>query len=399
MTDHVVSIIRQFLGVLLVALAGISTAQEGDLADVLFLEDVARNGETQHVMRGQTSVNRSRQSWITTVQNPNGSWGKGKAWGATKRHPGVTGMVVSHIYNRPEELTEHLKSAGRNGLRWLIRFVSQPNLRDIVNQKDGARAHAFATFALCSAYPAHRRPGLGMAIDTSVDLILREQQELGGFGKAYSGKIWDLEVTALNLLALKKAVVNGGYSGRGKRTELLSALAKGRNFLMTHAYLGEGLYKTSSTDPHPSRHSGIAAWFLASIGESETKQVVDYIDKQIVAKRIPSYESIWADPSKWENWTKKNSLYVSSFDHRLMWSVVREHRPKAWKEWRRCVESVLIRAQDESGSWKSNESVFSPSDTKTDTILGTIFAGAHLSRKPFVLHRILKTDTPKYSAR
>ncbi len=211
--------------------------------------------------------------WLAEHQRPDGGW-QGTSGGNT----GVAAFAVMAFMSVGD-----LPQAGRygpvaeKGIEYVLRNAQPDGL--IVNPADTSKGfmyeHALATLLLAEALGEYERPGLRDTLKRAVDLIVRTQNEEGGWRYEPVPRDADISVTVTQIVALRAA----SHAGIALPKRTVDAAVR---YVKRCAAPGGGfLYQIGVGEPAYARSAaGACALLIAGEYEAaETAAAIQYLLK------------------------------------------------------------------------------------------------------------------------
>lgn len=286
---------------------------------------------------GQKALNRALK-WLALVQNANGSWGNDS--------PAHTGIALLVFLGHGETHTsEKYGETVFKAMRWLSEYSNTDMSSGIKKQK--GYGHGIATYAICESYAMTKIPFMQLAMEKTIDVIIKGQQQSGGFDYLYAKTDrWDLSVSGWQFQALKAALIAGSTN-----EELKKAIENSASFCRTQAY-SNYKFKYSNVSGGPGlggNMTGVGVVTLQLLGYGKSSEVTNSLGT-INGERLSSYKSVLDQPEKWSEIASK-SLYGWYYDTQAIFNS-NDSKSETWKEWRNTFEKVLMRSQNIEGYWE-----------------------------------------------
>ena len=309
-------------------------------------------------------------NWLAKVQNPDGSWGSKKPYPS---YPSaLTGLALMVFLARGE--TPKSKRYGKTvstAITWLI--------NDPIKKEP--YSHAIKTYSLCEAYAMTGNYALKDTIVTMVEVIIKGQQEIGGFHYSYnrdSSLKQDLSVGSWNYQALKAAhTANIPAEGLDKAISKSIQYLKG---LAGNSNKGDGfpydVVQTPTMNHYTTRAGGVLA--LQLLGEGKCAEIQDELDK------------IYKTDITKLNWKEapKHSLYGWYYATQCMFQA----GGKKWKSWNNKFQPLLKNNQNPVGYWEWPSETYGPT---RGSLPSKIYATALCSLMLTVYYRYLPSTIKK----
>ena len=289
-----------------------------------FLPDknAGQRGEGGH--GGELAVLRALR-WIKQHQEPDGSWSLASGGGpGSGSVPAMTGLALLTFLAHGETPAPDCIEFGltvQRGISWLI--DNQLENGRFPGQDKHEYGHPIAAYALCEAFGMTRYPDAGLAAQRATDVIIRGQNESGGWN--YNCRKSDRDDTSYMgwcVQALKAARI------AGVRAEGIdNALAKSVQGVKGNASLSTGGFGYTAPGRHHLTSAAVLSLQLAGAGNSpEARQGMVMLDEATCR---------WDAP--WGN----NPIYY--------WYYITQaklhHSEEAWETWRGAFEPQFVANQ------------------------------------------------------
>jgi hypothetical protein len=309
--------------------------------------------------KGQEAVLKALR-WLMAQQTPNGSWGGA---GGSPAHTGLA--LLCFLAHGETPLSEEFGLCVQKGMQWLA-----STMVDKKNVGQRAYGHGIATYALAEAYSMTRIPFLRVAMEVGLDTIIKGQQAGGGFDYDYAkGGRWDLSVGGWQFQALK-----AGYVAGASNPGLKEAISQALSFCKDTAYKnGRFGYASPGTG---GNMTGVGTVAMQLMGMGHVREVQAALET-IAKERLDIYEKVKSNPATFGA-VASQSLYGWYYDTQAMFN----QGDKAWRNWQKVFEDVLIKAQKPDGHWEVTEGA------AADPILATTWACLQLE----VYYRYLRSS-------
>ena len=294
--------------------------------------------------------------WLTLNQNDDGSWGK-KSRGA------MTGFALL-CYLGHCDLTDSAKygQAVSNGIKFLVELGDKKNgwLYTTNHRHGAAYAQGIATYAMAESYAMTEKEFIFPVLQKAVHRIVAGQKQDGGwfyleerkgpdgvrfddFGKNEKAAS-DTSVSGWQFQALK-AAYNTGAVFPGVEPALKAAV---KNFYRVYSPKNGGFGYRKASDSANVSHKltgvgalGLQSWDLGHKSAEERKEVLKNAVRHIKKKtQGVSYDSGDAN------------LYSWYYDAQALFN----YGGINWISWNRWMEPMLLKAQNEDGTWPAEGS-------------------------------------------
>ena len=294
--------------------------------------------------------------WLTLNQNEDGSWGK-------TAHGAMTGFALL-CYLGHCELTDSAKygEAVSDGIKYLVELGDKKNgwLYTTNNRHGAAYAHGIASYAMAEAYSMTEKEFILPVLQKAIHRIVAGQKQDGGwfyleqrkgpnglrfddFGKNEKAAS-DTSVSGWQFQALK-AAYNSGVLFPGIEPALEAAV---KNFYRVYSPKSGGFGYRKASDSSNVSHKltgvgalGLQSWKFGHPSEAKRKEVLRNAVRHI-KKRTQgiSYDS------------GDSNLYSWYYDAQALFN----YGGINWISWNRWMEPMLIKAQNDDGSWPAEGS-------------------------------------------
>jgi hypothetical protein len=270
--------------------------------------------------------------WLKAHQRPDG------AWDGTDR-AAMTGLALLTFLAHGEtpgssEFGDPVKRA--------ISYLLDSQQADGSFSKN-VYAHAIAMTAIGEASAMTRIMVLGEATDRGLVVILRGQQDSGGYDYGYGkGGRSDTSVTGWQLQAMKSAVLAGRTDAR-----LTPAIRRGIDFLKSQAWAGDGSgFVYASTPGQPTGSGGtwtmtaVGSLCLSLLGHQEQGGLIRQGLKRLALSYPP-----------WEAVDQKKPVYGWYYATQAKFHA----GGREWAEWNRHFARDLMISQKDDGHWEGGD--------------------------------------------
>ena len=289
--------------------------------------------------RGQANLNKALR-WLAKVQNSNGSWGTD-----SPAHTGIALLVFLAHGETP--LSEQYGDTVQRAMKWLADYGTDEKRMSVGINSQRAYGHGIATYAISESYAMTKIPFMQIAMEKCIDVIIKGQQNDGGFDYAYKkGERWDLSVSGWQYQALKAAFVAGATNEK-----LPEAIQKSIKFCKSVAYQNKR-FGYSSPGQSNGNMDGVGVVCLQLMGYSKLPEVIKTVET-INEVHYKWYADIAENPEKWTE-ISEAYLYGLYYSTQAIFNAQDGKNGKAnWKQWREVFEKVLIRSQNPEGYWET----------------------------------------------
>lgn len=262
------------------------------------------------------------ERFLVATQNADGSWGDN--YGS---QPGVVGLAVKALMGRGED-----PNTGPNAV------AIRRGLEFILSQQDQATGyigqsmynHGFAATALAEAYGEVRMPGLGAALQRSVDLILTSQRNNRHGSWRYNPNSMDADTSVAG------AVVVALFAARNAGVYVPDeSIRRALDYFDRMRAPSGGYGYTTSSAPNFNRTAiGVLVFSLAGRDdESHQEDGLSFLSRNL------SY---------------RDSTYPFYFEY-YMAQALFQKCPETWREWNALNIRYMASTQSPDGSWTSSK--------------------------------------------
>jgi hypothetical protein len=327
--------------------AMIPTLMKGRCTEAARLKMIAEAGGTKEV---EIAVQKSLQ-WLKGRQNADGSWGKS--------HPvGMTGLVVLCYLGHCEGTTS--KDYGENVTRALAYLLntSMKNQGKLATAYTGiaySYEHAIATYALAEALTFSRSltfkpPGLEVAVEQAVQIIIKGQTTAGGWDYSYTrGSRNDLSVSGWQMQALKAAKLSG-VKADGLQDSIKLAVKQ-----IEKMYMEDGKFSYENNNGAKPAMTGVGALCLQQWGTGSggkpVREAVKLI-RQGLEQRGKENRDPKPDDFRPNYRLEYNGPYADPYGWYYAAQVMRNAGGKNWELMSAALIAEIIPAQTADGSFK-----------------------------------------------
>lgn len=268
-------------------------------------------------------------NYLASTQNEKGCWE-----GSYGNSSGIVGLAALALMAHGEVPGEG--KYGRSLSRALNYILSQSREDGLLSAGSGSTMynHGFATLALAEAYGMSKRKDLLPKLEKAVQLIIKSQNQLGGWRYTPNSHDADITVTGCQMMALR-AAKNAGIDVPEE------IIKKGVAYIKRCSCPDGGFaYQAGSSGSGVARTS-IGVVVLSLCGEHESPEVA----KGVSYLRSRPYES--------DNYYYYALYYCSQ--------ALFQAGGKTWESWNANTTNRLISSQNGDGSWsQSNYSAAYP---------------------------------------
>ena len=257
--------------------------------------------------------------YLARTQNEKGYWG-----GTYGNSSGIVGLAALAFMAHGEVPGEG--NYGRSLSRALEYILSQSREDGLVSAGSGSTMynHGFATLALAEACGMSKRKDLLPKLERAVQLIIKSQNQLGGWRYTPNSQDADITVTGCQMMALR-AAKNAGIDVPEE------VIKKGVAYIKRCSCPDGGFGYQAGSGGSGVARTGIGVVILSLCGEHESPEVA----KGVNYLRSRPYES-----SSYYYY----ALYYCS-------QALFQAGGKTWESWNANTVNKLISSQREDGSW------------------------------------------------
>jgi len=278
-------------------------------------------------------------AYLKSKQNPDGSWG-------TQYKGAMTGFTLLCYFGRCE--TPDSAFYGENVMKGLLYLLelSQKNdgmMADNLTSNGSVYEHGIATYALGEMYSLARLgnkqlPGMREAFEKGVEIIIKHQLPVGGWGYTGQGGYrdtggGDLSVTGWQYQALKSAKL-----GNVPMPSLHTSIDKAVKYM-------EGLQTKDGGYGNANREQGYNQWALtgtAALG----LQTLGHGKTASLNKAVKFADGFFhQEPPTW----KDANLYSWYYYAQMFFQA----GGPTWKFWNETALPEILKNQDKDGSWNN----------------------------------------------
>lgn len=294
--------------------------------------------------------------WLAKVQNPDGSWGKGKGV-----QTAMTSLsLLTFLAHGELPTSKNYGTNVRNAMKWLV--------KDPIDIKSShGYPHALKTYALADAYAMTGISLLEKSLNSCVKVLIKGQQAGGSYNYNYNTdeKRQDLSFAGWNFQALK-AAEGAGCDEPGLQEAIYKAidwLKKNTAGSNKFAYSNNNNVPKTGRAKHTMRAAGVLC--LQLFGEGDCPEIAD--DLATIAE---------TDLANF-NWQKPPaaSLYGWYYATNVMFQAGGDF----WVPWRKKFEKELSENQHKEGFWEYPGKGHAPKDELSSRIYSTTLCALMLT--------------------
>jgi len=265
--------------------------------------------------------------WLAGKQNEDGSYGSGSNYG---KHVGITGLACM-AFMCDGQLPGRGKYGHvvKGGLRFVLSCASESGLLAAETSHGPMYGHGFATLFLAEAYGTSPTPELREKLRRAIRLIVRTQNDQGGWRYQPIKSDADISVTICQVMALRAARNAGIAVPKSAIDEAVQYVRRSQNpdggfrYMLSPGASGFG-----------RSAAGVAALYYAGVYEDQAiERGLVYLKGYLPgkrARRVPHY------------------YYGQYYAVQAMFLAGGEH----WKTWWPAIREQLIERQSPDGSWR-----------------------------------------------
>ncbi len=266
-------------------------------------------------------------AWLAAHQNDDGSYGRGGSYG---RHVGITGLACMAFM-----CDGHLPGRGRygdvvtKGLNFVLDSAGESGLLAAETSHGPMYGHGFATLFLAEVYGTTPRPDLREKLQRAVRLIVRTQNDHGGWRYQPVKSSADISVTICQVMALR-AARNAGIAVPKSTIDLaIDYIRRSQNPDGGFRYM-----LSTGASGFARSAAGVAALYYAGLYEDEAiRRGLQYMLLSIPGK---------ADRSM------PHYFYGQYYAVQAMYMAGGEY----WRSWWPAIRDELLTRQGDDGSWR-----------------------------------------------
>ena len=299
------------------------------------LDSIQAGGANPELISGELVTVRARNAirrglnFLADRQDDSGSFGT-SGYGRNVGVCGLAGMAFMASGSTPGRGTygENVSAC----LRFVLENVEENGL---IVSSDGAShgpmyGHGFATLFLAEVYGMSPRTHLRQRLSDAVQLIVETQSDDGGWRYHPESLDADLSVTICQVMALRAARNAGIFVPSETMQRCISYVKRSQNSDGGFMYLLSG-----GPSAFPRSAAGIVALFSAGVHQGKEIDLgLDYL-QQFVPSDVRHDES--------------HFFYAHYYAVQAMWHAGGQR----WQAWYPAIRELLVRRQDERGSWAS----------------------------------------------
>ena len=266
--------------------------------------------------------------WLASKQNPDGSWSDG----GYAHNTAITSFAVLAFLSQG-----HLPGQGKYGAevqrasRFLVASARESDGLLVGARGGGGRdmyCHGMATLALAQLWGTTADQGIRPALKRAVDLIIRSQNEAGGWRYAPAPTDADISVTVMQVMALRAARNSGLHVPDRTMDQAIAYINKCRD-----EKSGGYQYQPGSREPEFARTAaGVCVLHLTGKHDAaEMPKAIEYLKKKF---------------------DSKNHFY---YGHYYASHAMHQVGGIEWDTWYARLKTTLLPRQSPDGSWSNRE--------------------------------------------
>ena len=266
----------------------------------------------------ETAVQRGLE-YLARTQKPDGTWPD--QYGQVSGIVGLAMMTFLAHGEVPDD--SRYGRVIRRAVNYMVTTQSENGLLAGRSESSPMYSHGFATLALAEVYGVIDDPRVGPALKKAVGLIVRSQNQLGGWRYSVDATDADTTVSGAQMLALR-AAANAGMEVP------VETIRRGVRYYMNCFCPGGGFGYTGADSPSAAR-AGIGLLVLSLSGQyrsPEAKATAEYL-----------FAGGYQDRSYY--------LYAAYYGSQAMFQA----GGKYWQLWNETMTPSIIAMQQPDGSW------------------------------------------------
>ncbi len=266
-------------------------------------------------------------AWLAGQQKEDGAFGSGSSYG---RHVGITGLACMAFM-----CDGHHPGRGKyghvvdKGLQFILNCSGESGLLAADTSHGPMYGHGFATLFLAEIYGASGEPALREKLRRAVRLIVRTQNDQGGWRYQPVKRDADISVTICQVMALRAARNAGIAVPKSVIDRAIRYVRRSQNPDGGFRYMlsagASGFARTAA---------GVAALYYAGVYEGQT------IDRGLayMERYRPGTEVQRAPHYYYGQYYAVQAMYLAGGQY--------------WTEWWPAIRHDILRRQDDDGSWR-----------------------------------------------
>ncbi len=266
-------------------------------------------------------------AWLAERQKPDGSFGSGSHYG---RHVGITGLACMAFM-----CDGHLPGRGAyghvvgNGLKFVLSCAGESGLLAAETSHGPMYGHGFAALFVAEVYGTLPEPELRDKLRRAVRLIVRTQNDQGGWRYQPVKSDADISVTICQVMALRAARNAGIAVPKSTIDRAIQYVRRSQNPDGGFRYM-----LTPGASAFARSAAGVAALYYAGVYEDEAiERGLAYLHRYppgVRGRRAPHY------------------YYGHYYAVQAMFLAGGEH----WDKWWPAVRDDLLTRQEDEGNWR-----------------------------------------------
>jgi len=267
-------------------------------------------------------------AWLALQQKPDGSFGSDSSYGRNVAITALGGMAFLCDGHLPER--GRYASVVRKGLEFILRSSSESGLLAADTSHGPMYSHGFGALFLAEVYGATQMPGLGEKLRQAVRLIVRTQNDEGGWRYQPVKSDADISVTICQVMALRSARNAGIAVPKSTIDRAVDYVRRSQNPDGGFRYMlspGESAFPRSA--------AGVAALYYAGVYQDPAiERGLAYLQRfrpgTGVSRRSPHYF--------YGQYYAVQAMFLAGGDH--------------WEKWWPAIRNELLSQQTSEGAWQ-----------------------------------------------
>ncbi len=266
--------------------------------------------------------------WLALQQKPDGSFGSGSNYG---RNTAITALAcMAYMCDGQMPDRGRYGSAVRKGLEFILRSSSESGLLAAETSHGPMYEHGFSTLFLAEVYGMTHLSGLDEKLRRAVHLIVRTQNDQGGWRYQPVRSDADISVTICQVMALRSARNAGIAVPKSTIDRAVDYVRRSQNSDGGFRYMltpGESAFARSA--------AGVAALYYCGI----------YQDP-VIDRGLAYLQRFRPGPST--SYRVPHYYYGQYYAIQAMFVAGGEH----WERWWPAIRDSLLSQQDADGAWQ-----------------------------------------------
>jgi len=312
--------------------------------------------------------------WLKNHQLENGSWNAQGGSGGGDKPAAMTGLaLLAFLAHGETTSSEKYGRTVERAIKYLVSTQKPDGMFCRPRADNSEYIHGIATYAISEAYGLTRIPALKDSMERAVDVIMKGQQPIGSWNYFYEKNArYDTSVTGWQLQALKAAYI-AGASNPG----LKACTDKSVEYLRKAQFADTGRFAYRSDETKPGR------WVAGSNSQAPTAAAVLCMQLLGYGNTTEAKKGSVYLRSATCKWSREETDYYPLYEWYYVTQAKFHEGGQQWSSWNNEFARVLVKEQNEDGSWISpgqNETPYGP-------VYGTVFCALTLQ----VYYRFLPT--------